>query len=172
MDPKEIIIKRRSIRKFKDQPVNLDTLTEISKYALLAPSGMNSKPVDLVIVTEKEKIKQIMNSRKSAFSFLKTSPACIVVTSDQSSSTWISDASIVATYVQFLTVEYGLGSCWGHVLERYQESASVEETIKNILSIRNNYRVLCVIGIGYPDEIKSEHTLDEVKRTKLHYNNW
>jgi len=110
MDLKEIIIKRRSIRKFKDQPVNLDTLTEISKYALLAPSGMNSKPVDLVVVTEKEKIEQIMNSRKSAFSFLKTSPACIVVTSYQSSSTWISDASIVATYVQLLTVEYGLGS--------------------------------------------------------------
>jgi len=55
MELKDVILKRRSIRKFKEKEVSPETLAEIAKYALLAPSGRNSKPVDLVIVTEKDK---------------------------------------------------------------------------------------------------------------------
>lgn len=172
MELKEIILRRRSIRKFKAQEVSLDILNEITKYSLLAPSGRNSKPVELVIITDKNKIREIKKAREGAFSFLESAPACIVVTADEASSTWLSDASIVAAYIQLLCVDYGLGSCWGHAFERYQDGISVEESIKSLLSIPINYRVLCVIGVGYPDEIKDGHSLEEVNTAKLHHEKW
>ncbi|QIV78043.1 nitroreductase family protein [Fervidobacterium pennivorans] len=172
MELKDVILKRRSIRKFKEKEVSPETLAEIAKYALLAPSGRNSKPVDLVIVTEKDKIERIRKAREGAFSFLKTAPACIVVTANETSSTWMSDASIVATYIQLLCVDYGLGSCWGHAHDRFQDGVSVEGKIKEIVGIPDGYRVLCVIGIGYPGEEKDAYTLKEVDNNKIHLEKW
>ncbi|MFN4224313.1 MAG: nitroreductase family protein [Fervidobacterium nodosum] len=172
MDILEIIQKRRSIRLFKDTPVPEDMLENIARYALLAPSGRNSKPVELVIVRDKDTIKKIMKAREGAFSFLNTAPACIVVTAREDSSTWMSDASIVATYIQLLAVNFGLGSCWGHAHDRYHNNLSVESEIKKILNIPEGYRVLCVIGIGYPNEEKQPHSLDEVEMEKIHKEKW
>jgi len=172
MELKDVILKRRSIRRFKDKEVSPETLLEIARYALLAPSGRNSKPVDLIIVTEKDKIEHIMKAREGAFSFLKTAPACIVVTANEASSTWMSDASIVAAYIQLLCVDYGLGSCWGHAHDRFQDGVSVEGKIKELVGIPDGYRVLCVIGIGYPDEEKDAHTLKDVDNNKIHIEKW
>ena len=172
MDILEIIQKRRSIRLFKDMPVSDEVLENIARYALLAPSGRNSKPVELVIVRDKDTIKKIMKAREGAFSFLNTAPACIVVTAMEDSSTWMSDASIVATYIQLLAVNFGLGSCWGHAHDRYHNNLSVEGEVKEILNIPEGYRVLCVIGIGYPNEEKKHHSLDEVEMEKIHKEKW
>lgn len=172
MEITDVIKKRRSIRKFSSKQVDKEILENILIYSLLAPSGRNSKPVDLVVVKDALKIQEIMKIREGAFSFLKSAPVCIVVCGSKQSDTWISDASIVATYVQLLATNYGLGSCWGHAHDRYYNEKNVEEEIKNILGIPKDYRVLCVIGIGYPDETKAEHSPLEVSKEKIHFEKW
>lgn len=168
----DVIKKRRSIRKFTNKKVDEEILENILTYSLLAPSGRNSKPVDLVVVRDSSKISKIMKTREGAFSFLESAPVCIVVCANEQSNTWISDASIVAAYIQLLATNYGLGSCWGHAHDRYYNDKSVEEEIKNILGIPKEYRVLCVIGIGYSDEVKAEHTIFEVSKEKIHLEEW
>lgn len=172
MDILELIEKRRSIRNFLERPVPEDALEKILKYSLLAPSGRNLKPVELVLVKDKSKIEQIMKAREGAFSFLKTAPVCIVVSANKESGTWLSDASIVATYIQLLAVNFGLGSCWGHAHDRYYNEKSVEEEIKRLLGIPENFGVLCVIGLGYPNEDKPAHSLSEVDEKKIHHEKW
>lgn len=172
MDLVEIIKKRRSIRKFKNVQVDDEVLKDIITYSLLAPSGRNSKPVDLVVVRDRSKIHEVMRTRETAFSFLESAPVCIVICANEESSTWSSDASIVAAYIQLLATNYGLGSCWGHAHDRFYNDKSVEEEIKRILSIPKKYRVLCVIGLGYPDEVKLEHSPEEVSKEKIHFENW
>ncbi len=172
MDILEIIQKRRSIRLFDEMPVSEEILENIAKYALLAPSGRNLRPVELVIVQDKNKIKKIMKTREEAFSFLNTAPACIVVAANEDSSTWLSDASIVAAYIQLLAVNFGLGSCWGHVHDRYYNNLSVEGKVKEILNIPDGFRVLCIIGIGYPNEEKQSHSLDDVETKRIHKEKW
>lgn len=168
----DIIEKRRSIRDFKEIPVPDEILEKILGYALLAPSGRNAKPVDLVVLKDKETITKVMNARTNNFGFLKTAPICIVITADEESSTWYADASIVASYIQLLAVNYGLGSCWGQVHGRYFNDKSVEDEIKRILSIPSNFRVLSIISLGYPNEEKAPHSLDEVNKSKIHHNHW
>uniref|UniRef100_A0A7C5RJ53 Nitroreductase n=1 Tax=Fervidobacterium thailandense TaxID=1008305 RepID=A0A7C5RJ53_9BACT len=172
MELKDVIFKRRSIRKFKNKEVPKETLIDIVKHALLAPSGRNSRPVELVIVTDKELIAKIQSTRPGAFGFLQTAPVCIVVTANKESSTWQEDASIVATYIQLLAVDYGLASCWGHAYNRSHEGKAVDIEIKNLVRIPENYNVLCVIGLGYPDEVKEPHNLTEVEERKIHWERW
>ncbi|ODN30472.1 nitroreductase family protein [Fervidobacterium thailandense] len=172
MEFRDVILKRRSIRKFKSVQVEKETLSEIVKYALLAPSGRNSRPVELVLVTNRELISKIKDTRPGAFAFLETAPVCIVVAANSDSSTWQEDASIVATYIQLLAVDYGLGSCWGHAYNRSHEGRAVDLEIKKLVGIPENYNVLCVIGLGYPDEVKEPHKLTEVEERKIHWERW
>lgn len=172
MDILEIIEKRRSIRIFSEKSIPEDILEKILKYSLLAPSGRNLKPVELILVKDNEKIHQIMKTREGAFSFLKTAPVCIVVAGNKESGTWLSDGSIVASYIQLLAVNFGLSSCWGHAHERYHNEKSVEEEIKKLLDIPEKFGILCVIGLGYPNENKSFHMLSEVDERKIHFEKW
>ncbi len=167
MELRDVILKRRSIRKFKETDVPKDILETIAKYSLIAPSGRNGKPVKLYIVTNKELIKKIEQARPGAFAFLQTAPALFVVSADKESGTCMCDASIVATYIQLLAVDFELGSCWGHAYDRVHEGKRVDEKIKEILGIPANENVLCVIGIGYPDEEKKEHSINELHSEKI-----
>ena len=45
----ELLKSRRSIRKYKDTPIEKDKIDKIIKSALLAPSSMNKKPVELIV---------------------------------------------------------------------------------------------------------------------------
>ena len=46
----EIIKKRRSIRKFREEEVSDKNLDEILKAGLFAPSSKNKKPVEFIVV--------------------------------------------------------------------------------------------------------------------------
>jgi nitroreductase/NAD-dependent dihydropyrimidine dehydrogenase PreA subunit len=50
---------KRSIRKFIDQKVDKDDLTEIIKYAEMAPSSHNLRNREYLVITDKNDIKQV-----------------------------------------------------------------------------------------------------------------
>lgn len=56
---KSIILGRRSIRKFKDEPVPIEVLEELIDCARWAPSDTNSQPWKFIATSNKEKIKTI-----------------------------------------------------------------------------------------------------------------
>jgi len=56
---KEIIRGRRSIRRFKDTPVSVDTIHELIDCARYAPSDTNSQTWEFIAVLSREKIHQI-----------------------------------------------------------------------------------------------------------------
>lgn len=58
-DLKNIILSRRSIRKFKDEPVPKEILAELIECARWAPSDTNSQPWKFIATSNKSIIKQI-----------------------------------------------------------------------------------------------------------------
>lgn len=50
----EVIQKRRSIRKYKEDPIPEDTLLRVLEAARLSPSGKNLQPWKFIIVKDKE----------------------------------------------------------------------------------------------------------------------
>jgi nitroreductase len=59
LDKLDVLYDRKSVRKFKDEPVAEDDLKEILNGALNAPSAVNCQNWHFVVIRNKEKIKKI-----------------------------------------------------------------------------------------------------------------
>ena len=82
MDLHEAIAKRRSIRRFKPDPVPEATLTRLLEAARLAPSGTNSQPWCLLVVRSPEKRAALHEAAYGQAMFAQA-PAVIAVLGDR-----------------------------------------------------------------------------------------
>lgn len=78
---KEAISRRRSIRKFKPEPIPPEHLTEILEAARQAPSGCNAQPWRFKIVTDKD-VKEALATAAFNQAFIGQAPAVIVCCAD------------------------------------------------------------------------------------------
>ena len=58
MDFHDVVVGRRSIRKYKDKEISVVDLNEILEAGIAAPNGMNLQPWYFVMVKDKEKLNQ------------------------------------------------------------------------------------------------------------------
>lgn len=164
--------KRRSIRKYKDIPIEKDKLDMIIKNALIAPSSRGRKPWQFIIVSDKHILEKLSSARMRSSTFIKDAAAAIIVLADyEKSDVWIEDASIAAYTIQLSSFYHGLGSCWVQIREReHSQSESAESYLKRILNIQEKFKVECIIALGYIDEEKNIYTDDDMDFSKIHYN--
>ncbi|MDI6763693.1 MAG: nitroreductase family protein [Thermodesulfobacteriota bacterium] len=78
---KEAIEKRRSIRKFKTEPIPDEYITELLNAARLAPSGCNAQPWRFKIVKEQETKSKLAYAAYDQ-SFIAEAPVIIVCCAD------------------------------------------------------------------------------------------
>lgn len=158
MEFKEVVKKRRSTRRYTGQPVEREKLQRAMELALLSPSSKNTRSTRLMAVRDLKRVHELGKLRDWGSSLLEEAGAAIVVLGDEEvSPMWQTNASIMATTLQLALVEEGLASCWVHVgdyqtLKDDPESQRSEDYVKELLpEIPANYRVWCVISIGYAD---------------------
>lgn len=158
MDFKEVVKKRRSTRRYTGQPVEKDKLQRAMELALRAPSSKNTRSTRLMAVTDLKRVHELGKLRDWGSSLLEEAGAAIVVLGDEAASPmWETNAAIMATLLQLALVDEGLATCWVHVgdyltLKDVPDSQRSEDYVKELLpEIPADYRVLCVISIGYAD---------------------
>ncbi|RDI94759.1 nitroreductase family protein [Meiothermus sp. QL-1] len=78
---KEAVLSRRSIRRFKPNPVPEHHLREILSLALLAPSSNNLQPWRVVVVREQE-LKERLRAVAHNQAQVSSAPAVLVIYSD------------------------------------------------------------------------------------------
>ncbi|ASI98565.1 nitroreductase family protein [Thermococcus celer] len=158
----EVLRKRRSVRRFQDKPVPRELVERLLEAAFLSPSSFNKRPWHFIVIDDREKLKALSKAKLGAAG-LATAPLAIVVTADESrSDVWVEDASIAAEHIQLAAFDLGLGSFWVQIRNRmHDEGKTAEDYVRELLDIPPNYRVLCIVGIGYPAEKKPPHG-DEV----------
>ena len=170
----DLLIKRRSIRKYKKMDVEQEKVDTLIKAALLSPSSKNRQPWELVVVTDKGILKELSRSKKKGIQFIEDAPLAIVVLGDENiSDVWIEDTAIVSTIIQLTAESIGLGSCWSQVRNRpHDEEKAAERYVQELLDIPNNKRVECIIGIGYPDESLTPHNIEDLRYDKVLINKY
>lgn len=167
----DLLKNRRSIRKYKEDKIDKSVIDKLLKAALLAPSSKNKRPVELVVVDNRETILDLKNCKSKGTLGLDTAPLAIVVLGDESKSdVWIEDASVVTTLIQLEADALGLGSCWIQIRKRKIDDIDSEKAIKNLLAIPDNFGVLAVVSLGYSDENKKAYTDDDLDFSKIHSN--
>ncbi len=110
MDAMTCLTTRRSVRKYKPQPVPRDLLEKIVDAGRLAPTARNVQPWEFVVVTDPDKRKQIAANCEYG-KFIADAPACIVVLS-QPTKYFLEDGSAATTNMLNAAAALGLGSCW------------------------------------------------------------
>lgn len=145
MDALVAIRTRRSIRKYRPDPVPEAELRQILEAGRWAPSGSNMQPCTFIVLSDpgiRNEVAELLPLGK----FLKKAPMGIAVMSDrQLSHTAMQDGALAAYSMLLAAHALGLGACW--------LAPSVnEDGLKALLGIPQENRLVCVISLGYPDE--------------------
>jgi nitroreductase len=160
----ELFYKRRSIRKFTEEPVSHEDLVTILKAAMSGPSGMNAQPWEFVVVTENETLDKF---RKALMFAKMNAPAAICVLGRKrtllpgsDNDFWVQDCSAAAENILMAATALGLGSVWIGVHPVFL----FEKQVRNILNLPEGVTPLNLIYIGHPAETKEPRTQYDEKR--------
>jgi len=169
----EVVLKRRSIRKFKDDKVPKEALNRILEAGRWAPSGANLQPSRFIVVTDpkvKAKIAEVcteyskkvwrdftsetakfLGSRGGTWnkSYMKTLPVliavCYCVTKEPLSEYALASTWAAIQNILLAITNEDLAACiYTHA---YTEE---EKALKQILAIPDAYRLAAIIQLGYP----------------------
>ena len=152
MDFKDLVQKRRSIRKFTDEEISSEELQLILRAALMSPTSKGTRAWHFIVVDDKDMLEKMSNVREMGSQFVAGAAVAIVVLGDRDvTDAWVEDASLAAVTMQYQVAELGLGSCWCHIRNRFsavQEPA--DNLLRFLLKYPENLTAECIIGIGHP----------------------
>ena len=149
-----LITRRRSTRKFKENPLSPEQVASILKAALMAPTSKGANAWQFVVVEDKNTLRKLAACKKHGAAFLEECTLAVVVLGDTSiSDAWVEDASIASIYMQLQAEDLGVGSCWCQVRNRLTEDRHAsEQYVRELLGIPDHFGVLSIIGFGHKDQ--------------------
>lgn len=166
----DIMLKRRSTRKFNSEKITKDELDKILQAALLAPTSMNRKPCNFLVVERLETLIELSKCKNHGADLIAGADKAIVVVADTMiADTWCEDSSIALTYMHLMAAELNLGSCWVQVHLRDKDGIDAEEVVREIVKIDDHYRIVGILALGHSDDIPAPHTLDDIDKNKIHF---
>ena len=166
----DVLLKRRSTRKFNDNPITKDELDKILKAGLLAPSSMNRKPISFLVVERRETLAELAQAKDHGAELLRDADKAIVVIADTMiSDTWCEDSSIALTYLHLAATDLGIGSCWVQIHMRKKDGVYAEKVVRDIIKIDEHYRIAGIMALGHSDDIPQPHTMDDIDKGKIHF---
>jgi nitroreductase len=149
MDLLEAIRTRRSIRKYKKEPVPEEMLEQVLEAGRWAPSADNSQPWNFVVLRDEKFRKKVSEVTKYG-KFLADAPIGIVVVIDPEVSTHpVEDGALATQNMMLAAHALGLGTCW---IGSY--GSAHEDRVKQILKIPEKKRLLSILALGFPAEVK------------------
>jgi nitroreductase len=169
MNTMEAILTRRSIRKFTNKPVPKETVAELLKAAMYAPSAGNGQPWHFLVINKREFLDKLPEIHPHAL-MAKQAPLAIIVCVhldlEKYPGNWIADCSAATQNILLAAHEKGLGSVWCGVYPNEQRIAAFRKTF----NLPGRVVPLSLNVIGYPDETKTAE--DRFKKDRIHENGW
>lgn len=165
----ELLLKRRSIRDFKDKRVPLKIVNEIIEDSIKAPNSQNLQPWSFIIVQDKDLMKKLSDSSKAAMiedikkegnparlefaSRLKSNemnvfynaPCLVYVVGKEGVRSLDVDAGLLVAYFMLSASSRGLGTCWIG-MGSYVRDKELLDTI----GLPDGYRIVAPVILGYP----------------------
>lgn len=155
----DVIFRRRSIRRYRTEPIPDEVLRNILEAGRLAPSADNAQPWHFIVITESEMKEKLSRGRWN--SFIKDS-AFTVVGCGYADNEWSTVDVTIALQNMVLGAEaQEVGTCWIGDFE--------EKEVKELLGIPDNLKVIALVSFGYPAEKPSMVDKKSLKQI-VHYN--
>lgn len=166
----DIIRQRRSVRKFSDRDVEERALREVLKAAMFSPTARGSRGWEFIVVKDMETKKRLSVATPYS-AFAKEAPMILVICHDSNKGKrFKEDCSICAENIYLEATNQGLGACFIQIADGTEaEVGNPEDFVRKALGIPENYRVQCLLPIGYPLKKPEPHKDEEFDEAKIHY---
>jgi len=158
----ELAKKRRSVRRYKPEPVPRELLLKCVEAARIAPSAENVQPWRFIIVDDPA-VKEVLSKHAfsgiySATRWAAKAPVLVVILAEldilanrigkqiTGINYYLIDIGIAGEHFVLQAHELGLGTCWiGWFSQR---------GVRKALKVPRKYRPVAMLSVGFPDVIK------------------
>ena len=167
----DFITRRRSIRKFKNVPIDDRQITTILEAAMSAPSAVAKDPWRFIVVRDPDNLKNIAGFLPNG-GFLTDANLGIIVCGDislahsNSISYLLQDCSAAIENMLLAISALDLGACWLGVHPREDRI----ENIKRFCNLPEDVLPMAVIAIGVPDASPAPRT--RYNEAYIHQEKW
>jgi nitroreductase len=159
----EVIAGRRTIRRFKPEPVGREFLERLVDVGRLAPSAANMQPLEFIVVDEAGLKAEIFSCLKWAAYIAPEGdpkpgeePAAYIVTLANTKvreKMFEYDIGAAMENMTLAALAEGVGSCWMLSIDR--------DKLRAALGVPENYRIDSVLALGYPAEDPAAEVMGE-----------
>lgn len=143
MDTLDAIKKRTSVREYLDKSIEKEKIEKIVDAGRLAPTGRGEEPWEFVVVTNKEKIKELGNLTDHGKFLAGASVAIVVFCKD--AKYYLEDGSAATENMLLAATSLGVASCWVAGDKKIYCS-----DISRALSVPGTFKLVSMIALGYP----------------------
>lgn len=169
----ETIMTRRSVRKYKPQPVGRDTMEVILECGINAPNAINKQAWEVRVVDNPEfingmtevfkKVNPKMAEDPNFKNMFRNAPTVAFIANDTTFAFSPVDCGLLAENMMLSAWSMGIGSvCLGSSAHFINTTPEAAEYLKQ-LGFSENYKPLICIGFGYPDEAPAAKPRDKGK---------
>lgn len=142
----DVLLSRRSIRRYEDKEIPGDILDKILEAGRQSPSAANRQPYRFIVLTDAEIKKKLSGGLFNRF--IQTSQVTIVGCANTGAiltGKWsIVDTTIALQNMVIAAWALGVGSCWIGDFK--------EDNVKQLLEIPDRWKVVALVSFGYPAE--------------------
>ena len=161
----DVIKKRKSIRKYKSDPIPDDVLNRILDAGRIAPSAKNIQPWHFVVIKDPEMKKKVAEASRGQH-WMADADVIVcgcalmdIVWSRMGGymSSFAVDITIAMDHMILAAANEDLGTCWIGAFD--------EKQVKELLQVPDNVHVVALTPIGYPAQEAKERgrkTLSEI----------
>jgi len=140
---------RRSIRRFKRQPVEREKIDTLVRAAMAAPSTCNLQVWEFIVIDQPERAERVRALSESGSFY---APVVMVLCADTRNVPWKDedwkiDCAAAVENMMIAAPSLGLGSCW---IGSYDMTG-----LRVFLNIPAEIQVMNLVYFGYPDEQKA-----------------
>lgn len=169
MDAEDIILTRRSIRKYAKKSIPDKLIKELLEFGTTAPSAGNQQPWQFIIIDDRKILDKLPDFLPNG-KMLKYADKAICVCGDLNveryKGYWMLDCSAATQNILLAAHAKGLGACWLGVYPREERVNNLKELFKT----PDNIIPFSVISLGYPDE--ESGIVDRYEESRVHKNIW
>jgi nitroreductase len=147
----DAILTRRSIRKYTDQPVSEDLVTDLLRAAMAAPSAGNQQPWQFVVVRDRA-ILDLVAAANPYGGMARQAQLAVIVCGDLERENregfWIQDCAAATQNLLLAAHAAGLGAVWCGTYPREERVQGVRAAV----GLPEQVIPFAVVPIGYPAE--------------------
>ena len=167
MELQEVLQRRRSIRKYTQEPVSKEDIDLLMHAAMSGPSACNKTPWEFYVITDEAILEKLRNASRYSKIY---APLAIVVCGSLSRALpsqlapyWIQDCSAATENILLAATDLGLGTVWCGI----HPQKRAEEKVREALGLTEKHIPLNIIYVGHPDQVQEPR--DQYKETYIHY---